>query len=84
MLLCGNGLTQIVKLCRFVDFFPNKPWFLCVCSTYLLKTLQENEKLLVMSNFSFSHSVFYAVGELCAIFIKFKIVVCKYFQFGRV
>ena len=35
--------------------FPNKPWFLCVCSTSLLKTLWEKEKLLVTSNFSFSH-----------------------------
>ena len=34
--------------------FPNKPWFLRVCSTSLLKTLREKEKLLVMSNFSFS------------------------------
>ena len=33
--------------------------FLCVCSTSLLKTLLEKEKLLIMSNFSFSHSVFY-------------------------
>ena len=35
-----------------------------------------------MSNFSFSHSVFYCIGELSAIFIKNKIVVCKLFQFG--
>ena len=39
--------------------FPNKPWFLRVCCTSLLKTLWEKEKLLVTSNFSFSHSVFY-------------------------
>ena len=39
--------------------FPNKPWFLRVCSTSLMKTLWEKEKLLVTSNFSFSHSVFY-------------------------
>ena len=37
--------------------FPNKPWFLRVCKTSLLKTLWEKEKLLVTSNFSFSHSV---------------------------
>ena len=43
----------------------------------------EKEKLLVTSNFSFSHSVFYSFGEISAIFIKFKIVVCKLFQFGR-
>ena len=39
--------------------FPNKPWFLWVCRTSLLKTLREKEKLLVTSNFSFSLSVFY-------------------------
>ena len=41
-----------------VNTFPNKPWFLRVCSTSLLKTQWEKEKLLVTSNFSFSHSVF--------------------------
>ena len=66
----------------FHDFnlFPNKPWFLRVCSARLLKTLREKEKLLVTSNFSFSHSVFYPFGKLSAIFIKFEIVVCKLFQ----
>ena len=64
--------------------FPNKPWFLRVYSRDLLKTLWEKEKLLIMSNFSFSHTVFWPFGELYAIFIKFKIVVCKLFQFGRV
>ena len=64
--------------------FPNKPWFLRVCSKGPLKTLWEQEKLLVTSNFSFSHSVFYPFGKLSAIFIKFQIVVCKLLQFGRV
>ena len=64
--------------------FPNKPWFLLVCSTSLLKTLWEKEKLLVTSNFSFSHSVFYPFWGLSSIFIKLKIVVCKLFLFGRV
>ena len=64
--------------------FLNKPLFLRVCSIRLLKTLWEKEKLLVTSNFSFSHGVFYPFGKLSAIFIKFKIVVCKLFQFGRV
>ena len=41
--------------------FPNKPWFLRVCSTNLLKTPWEEEKLLVTSNFSFSHGVFYPI-----------------------
>ena len=39
--------------------FPNKPWFLCVCSTSLLKTLWKKLKSLVMTNFTFSQSVFY-------------------------
>ena len=67
-----------------LKLFPNKPWFLCVCSTSLLKILWEKEKLLITSNFSFSHRVFYPFGELPFIFIKFKIVVCKLFQCGRV
>ena len=62
--------------------FPNKPWFLHVCCTRLLKTLWEKEKLLVRSNFSFSGSFFYQFGELSAIFIKFVFVVRKLFQFG--
>ena len=50
----------------------------------VLKTLWEKEKLLVMSNFSFSHSVFNPFEELSSIFIKFEIVVCKLLQFGKV
>ena len=68
----------------FPNPFPNKPWFLCVCSTSLLKTLREKEKLLITSNFSFSHSVFYLFQELSAIFVKSQIVICKLIQFGRV
>ena len=37
-----------------INPFPYKPWFLCVCSISLLKTLREKEKLLVMSNSPFS------------------------------
>ena len=73
--------SPFLKIC--FKPFPNKPWFLRVCSTSLLKTLWNKEKLLVTSNFSFSHSVFYLFRGLSAIFIKFKIVVCKLFQFGK-
>ena len=45
-----------------------------------LKTQWEKNKLLVMSNFFFSHSVFYPFTELSTISIKLKIVVCKLFQ----
>ena len=59
-------------------------WFLRVCSTSLLKTQSEKEKLLVTSNFFFSLSVFYPFRELSTIFIKLVIDVCKLFHFGRV
>ena len=67
-----------------INLFPNKPWFLRVCSASLLKTRWEKEKLLVTSNFSFSHSVFYLFQKLSVIVISFEIVVCKLLQFGRV
>ena len=44
----------------------------------------KKEKLLVTSNFSFSHSVFYQSGIYSANLIKFEIVVGQLFQFGRV
>ena len=47
-----------------------------------LSIWHKKEKLLVKSNFSFSHGVFYPFGELSATFIKFGLVVCKLFQFG--
>ena len=77
-------LSFITMTLVFFNPFPNKPWFLRVRSASHLKTLWEKEKLLVKSNFSFSHSVFYPFGELSTILIKLKIVVCKLFEFGRV
>ena len=47
-------------------------------------TVVKKEKLLVTSNFSFSHSVFYPFIEPSAIHIKLKFVVCKLFPLGRV
>ena len=92
--LCGKGLIDVhvksnffSKLYYFwlpLNPFPNKPWFLYVCSTSHFKTLWEKEKLLITSNFSFSHIFFYPFGKLSAIFIKFKIAICKIFQFGTV
>ena len=75
---------MIAPTIAIINPFPNKPWFLRVCSTSHLKTLWEKEKLLVTSNFSFSRSVFYLFGELAAIFIKSKIVLCQSFEYGRV
>ena len=72
-------LRNILGIHYEINPFPNKPWFLRVCSTGLLKTLSEKEKLLITSNFSFSHSVSYPYEELSFIFIKFKTVGCKLF-----
>ena len=66
-----------------INPFPNKPWFLRVCSKSLLKTLWEKEKLLGTSNFSFYHSVFYPFGEPSAIIIKLQIFVCKTLSFWK-
>ena len=68
------------------DLTPSQtsPGFLRVCSKSLLKTVWGKKKLLVASNFSFSHCVFYSFGELSVIFTKFNIVVCKLFEFERV
>ena len=95
ILLFGKALLNHLKEGLCIQFqnsitryplnpFPNKLWFLHVCSTSLLKTLWEKEKLLVTSNFSFSHSVFSPFRELSAIFSKSEIVVCKLFRIGRV
>ena len=51
---------QITPLKNLIlNTFPNKPLFLHVSSTSLLKTLWEIEKLVITSNFSFFHNVFY-------------------------
>ena len=94
--------VSIKLFSRKISFNPllNNPWFLCVCSirllktlwkkekclhaVYVLKTLWKKEKLLLTSNFSFFHSVFYPFKELSAIFITFKIVVCKLLELERV
>ena len=48
-----------ICILKTFTLFPNKPWFLHLSSTSVLKILWEKEcKLHVMSNFSFSHSVF--------------------------
>ena len=78
--ISGNKVNEA----QIYNPFPNKPWFLGVCCTTLLKTLLEKEKLLVTSNFSFSHSVFYLFEEFYAISMEYKIVIIKLFQIGRV
>ena len=53
------------KTCLFsnsVNPFPHNDAFCRLLETNLLKTLWEKETLLVTSNLSFSHSVFYPFG----------------------
>ena len=59
--------------------FPNKPRFLPVYSTSILKNTVEKEEIARNEQFHLFHSVFFPFRELSAIFIKFKIV-CKLFQ----
>ena len=59
---------------NFLNPFPNNPWYIRVCSSSLLKTPWEKEKLLAMSNFSFSHGVFYPFGELPVILSNLKLL----------
>ena len=88
----GFSLSQIIDVVSNCTFywrilfnpFPNKSWFLRVRSTSLLKTLWEKKKLLVTSNFSLFHSVFYPFDDLSAIFIKSEIDVCNSFSSERV
>ena len=79
--LCGNGIMHLcyvsLLMVHHSTLSQTSPWFLQVCRRGLLKTLLEKRKLLITSNFSFSHSVSYPFGELFAIFIKFGIVVCS-------
>ena len=78
-------LTSLKMICLVKsEPFPKQALVFMRLGTSLLKTLWEKEKLLVTGNFFFSLSVFYPFGELSAVFIKFEIVVCKLFQFGRV
>ena len=74
VLLCFIFTVTLLIIC--LNPLPNKPWFLRVWNSILLKTLWEKEKLLLRSNFTFSHSVFYHFGGCLAIFIKLEIVVC--------
>ena len=59
------------------------PGFYVSAVQVFLGTLWEKGKLLIMSNFSFSHSGPYPFGEFSAIFITFEIVVCKNLSFGK-
>ena len=63
--------------------FPKKPLLLPVCSSSLMRTMWEKEKLLKWAISLFYPCYFLPLWELSSIFIKFEIVVCKFSLFGR-
>ena len=69
----------ILRIIKILILSKTSPGFLRVCGTSLLKILQEKEKSLVTSIFSFSHSVFLPFEELSYNFIKSEIAICKLF-----
>ena len=87
--LWSKRLTKIqICLCnqqqlQHVNPFPNKSLFLRVCSTSHLKTQWRKEKMLVMSNLTFSAQCFQPFWRTFPPF-SFKIVDGKLFKFGRV
>ena len=72
---------------RCFNPFPNKSWFLCVCSKGLLKTLWEKKKLLVTSNFSFPNKSWFlcvcSKGLLKTLWEKKKLLVTSNFSFSH-
>ena len=68
MLSIWTSLT-FCRAVKELTLFQKTALFLPVCSQGLLKKLGEKEKSLMMTNFSFTHSVSNPFGELYAIFI---------------
>ena len=67
------NLTIFLSPCSYVSPLP-----------FFWKHCGKRRKLLVTSNFSSSHSVFYPFRKLSVVYMKIKIVVCKPFPFGRI
>ena len=78
---------ESLKFCRLVKSypFPNKSWFLHVCSTSLLQTLWKEENCSRRAIPPFP-TVFLHIWRPLhyAISIKFNFVVCKFLHFGQV
>ena len=71
----GNGLT--------ITGDNPFPCFLCVCNTSVLKTLWKKGEIVHNEQFLLFSQCFPTVWTTF-IFIKFKMVVCCLFQYGRV
>ena len=77
-------LNKFPSISQWSDTGPSWPSCLRFAGQVFWKHCGKRKKMLATSNFSFSHSVFYLFGELYTFFIKFEIVVCKLFQFGKI
>ena len=76
-------MRQIVDT-TLLTLFQISPGFYVCAAKVFLETLLEKEKLLVTSNyFSFSHSVFYPLGQFPAIFINLKLGRVLNLSFGK-
>ena len=62
MYLLNTNFSKSGSFGKEINPFPHNDTFWRPWETSLLKTLWEKEKLLVTSNFSFSHSVLYPFG----------------------
>ena len=64
--------------------FPNKPWFLTYPLYKSFENTKRNTEIAHNRQFLLSPQGFLPVWHFSAIFMKFKIFVCKLCQFGRV
>ena len=59
------------------------PLVMCLQNKSFENTMRK-EKLLMMSNFSYTQSVFYPFGDFSAISLNLKLLSTNSFEFGRV
>ena len=76
----AKNLT-VFSILSTCDLFPNKP-FTCLLYMSIENTVGNGE--IAGKEQFLIYPVFYPIGELSTNFIKFVIVVCKLFEFGRV
>ena len=69
-----------------LTFYQRAGWVLTLSKTSPCQSFENTGKGEIARNeqFLLFHSVFYLFGEPSAVFIKFNVIVCKLFQFGRV
>ena len=63
------------------NLFPNKPWFLHVCSTNILKTLLGKGAISCKEQVLLFPQCFLPFQKTFCHFIKFTIVICELFKF---